>query len=89
MFVLNNLIQLLLAISIKVSIFLTIIGFCYCYNWKWYKTKYIRCIHTIWDGIISPFKRKVSIIQMVIYKPYIIRDALETSNINGVIILNT
>jgi len=25
---------------------------------------------------------------MVIYKPYIIRDDLDTSNINGVIILN-
>jgi len=33
--------------------------------------------------------RKVSIIQMVIYKPYIIRDVLDTSNIEGVIILNT
>jgi len=59
------------------------------YNWKWCKTQYIRGIHTNLDGIISPFKRKISIIQMVIYKPYIVRDVLETSNINGVIILNT
>ena len=55
------------------------------YNWKWCKTQYIRGIHTIWDGIISPFKRKVSIVQIVIYKPYIIRDVLEISNINSVI----
>jgi len=55
------------------------------YNCKWCKTKYIRGIHTNWDDIISPFKKKVSIIKMEINKPNIIRDALDTSNINGVI----
>ncbi|KAG4106286.1 hypothetical protein H8356DRAFT_1323732 [Neocallimastix lanati (nom. inval.)] len=58
-------------------------------NLKTTKRKYVNKVFIqIEMCIISPFKKKVSIIQIVINKPYIMRDVLDTSNINGVIILN-
>jgi len=31
-------------------------------KWKWYKTQYMRSIHTNWNDIISLFKKNISII---------------------------